>query len=93
MRPGEVPAAGQEQIPAESTADRSAAGSTAEDGKSPGEQTASGERMKRMSTLAQKATLEDFVLLKTVGKGSFGKVVQVRSTLEFIPSLRLWPGC
>lgn len=26
----------------------------------------------------RKATLEDFVLLKTVGKGSFGKVVQVR---------------
>lgn len=27
---------------------------------------------------AEKATLADFTLLKTVGKGSFGKVVQVR---------------
>lgn len=26
----------------------------------------------------QKATLDDFMLLQTVGKGSFGKVVQVR---------------
>lgn len=28
---------------------------------------------------AERATLEDFELLKTVGKGSFGKVVQVCS--------------
>ena len=79
MRPGEVPAAGQDQLPAESTADRAPSAGVADDSKtSEQQQTASGERIKRLSTLAQKATLDDFVLLKTVGKGSFGKVVQVR---------------
>ena len=82
MRPGEVPAAGQEQPPAESTAGHAVPAVGADEGKvAEGQQTASGERMKRLSTLAQKATLEDFVLLKTVGKGSFGKVVQVRRLL------------
>ena len=33
--------------------------------------------VKKASTKPQRACLEDFLLMKTVGKGSFGKVVQV----------------
>ena len=40
---------------------------------------ASGKKAGRPSVVAsKKVTLEDFVLLTTVGKGSFGKVIQVR---------------
>ena len=43
---------------------------------------AEGDDGASAGTPVKKACLEDFVLLKTVGKGSFGKVVQVNSAVD-----------
>lgn len=76
LRPGETPP--PDAVPGQGDGPAPAASSTPDDSKHGTPAEAGPAETAGAPAGAQKACLDDFELLKTVGKGSFGKVVQVR---------------